>query len=280
MYTITSSSGGAGVAYQLNQNNKNLQRSLQRLSSMKRINSSVDDPAGLAVSMKLGVQIRKTEALISGMSTASSYLQTQDGVLATAGSVLERMAYLAQLSAGSSDSNAQAAYQVEFSNLQKQIDGMEAENFNGIALFGGDGDTTVENTAIMAATINVSGQTMSVSQLDFQAVSKLAGANPVTAISITSSATAATAASAVNTAINNLAILRATNGSEQKRIGFASDLLDINKLNLEAADSRIVDLDLATEMVNYSKYTFIEDAGLALLAQANARNEKIIKLLE
>jgi len=277
MYTITSSSGGAGIAYQLNQNNKNLQRSLQRLSSMKRVNSSVDDPAGLAVSMKLGVQIRKTEAVMSGMSTASSYLETQDGVLSVANNVLGRMAYLAQLSAGSSDSNAQAAYQVEFSNLQSQINGMLGENFNGLALFGGDGDTTVENTDFMAATINISGQTMSISQLDFQAVTNLAGSS---GISITSSATAATAASAVSSAINNLALLRATNGSEQNRINFATDLLDINKLNLEAADSRIVDLDLASEMVNFSKYTFIENAGLALLAQANARNEKIIKLLE
>jgi flagellin len=277
MYTITSSSGGAGIAYQLNQNNKNLQRSLQRLSSMKRVNSSVDDPAGLAISMKLGVQIRKTEAVMSGMSTASSYLQTQDGVLSTANNVLGRMAYLAQLSVGSSDSNAQAAYQVEFGNLQSQINGMLGENFNGLALFGGDGDTTVENTDFMAATINISGQTMSISQLDFEAVTNLAGTS---GISIASSASAATAASAVSSAIDNLALLRATNGSEQKRIGFASDLLDINKLNLEAADSRIVDLDLASEMVNYSKYTFIEDASLALLAQANARNEKIIKLLE
>jgi flagellin len=277
MYTITSSSGGAGIAYQLNQNNKNLQRSLQRLSSMKRVNSSVDDPAGLAVSMKLGVQIRKTEAVMSGMSTASSYLQTQDGVLSTANNVLGRMAYLAQLSAGSSDSNAQAAYQVEFGNLQSQINGMLGENFNGLALFGGDGDTTVENTDFMAATINISGQTMSISQLDFQAVTNLAGSS---GISITSSASAASAASAVSSAINNLALLRATNGSEQNRINFATDLLDINKLNLEAANSRIVDLDLASEMVNYSKYTFIENASLALLAQANARNEKIIKLLE
>jgi flagellin len=214
---------------------------------------------------------------MSGMSTASSYLQTQDGVLSTANNVLGRMAYLAQLSVGSSDSNAQAAYQVEFGNLQSQINGMLGENFNGLALFGGDGDTTVENTDFMAATINISGQTMSISQLDFQAVTNLAGSS---GISITSSATAATAASAVSSAINNLALLRATNGSEQNRINFATDLLDINKLNLEAADSRIVDLDLASEMVNFSKYTFIENAGLALLAQANARNEKIIKLLE
>ena len=91
MYTISPGSAASGLAYQLNQNNKNLQRSLYRLSTMKKINSGADDPAGLAMSMKLGVQIRRTEAISSGVSNASSYLQTQDGVLATADSVLKRM---------------------------------------------------------------------------------------------------------------------------------------------------------------------------------------------
>ena len=62
-------------------------------------------------------------------------------------------------------------------------------------------------------------------------------------------------------------------------MGFASDLLEVNKTNLEAANSRIIDLDVATEMVSYSKYKFLEESNLALLAQANARSEKLLKLL-
>jgi flagellin len=278
MYTISPGSAASGLAYQLNQNNKNLQRSLYRLSTMKKINSGADDPAGLAMSMKLGVQIRRTEAISSGVSNASSYLQTQDGVLATADSVLKRMSELTTLATdGTKTTDQRALYQIEFANLQQQINGMLSESFNGTAMFRTDTNTTVDNSTALSATISLTGQTMGISSLDLSSVSNLVGTS---GINVSTSSAATTAAAAIDTAINNLSSLRATNGSEQNRVGFASDLLDINKLNLEAADSRIVDLDLAAEMVNYSKYSFLEDAGWALMAQANSKSEKILKLLE
>jgi flagellin len=278
MYTISPGSAASGLAYQLNQNNKNLQRSLYRLSTMKKINSGADDPAGLAMSMKLGVQIRRTEAISTGVSNASSYLQTQDGVLATADSVLKRMSELTTLATdGTKTTDQRALYQIEFANLQQQINGMLSESFNGTAMFRTDSNTTVDNSTALSATISLTGQTMGISSLDLSSVSNLVGTS---GINVSTSSAATTAAAAIDTAINNLSSLRATNGSEQNRVGFASDLLDINKLNLEAADSRIVDLDLAAEMVNYSKYSFLEDAGWALMAQANSKSEKILKLLE
>jgi flagellin len=278
MYTISPGSAASGLAYQLNQNNKNLQRSLYRLSTMKKINSGADDPAGLAMSMKLGVQIRRTEAISSGVSNASSYLQTQDGVLATADSVLKRMSELTTLATdGTKTTDQRALYQIEFANLQQQINGMLSESFNGTAMFRTDSNTTVDNSTALSATISLTGQTMGISSLDLSSVSNLVGTS---GINVSTSSAATTAAAAIDTALNNLSSLRATNGSEQNRVGFASDLLDINKLNLEAADSRIVDLDLAAEMVNYSKYSFLEDAGWALMAQANSKSEKILKLLE
>jgi len=281
MYTISPGSAASGLAYQLNQNHKNLQRSLHRLSTMKKINSGADDPAGLAMSMKLGVQIRRTEAISTGVSNATSYLQTQDGVLATAKSVLERMAELATFSTdGTKSSDQRALYQIEFVNIQEQIDGMLSESFNGTAMFLTDSNTTVDNSISQSATLSLTGQTMGISTLDLSSVSNLVGVNALSAISVSTSSNATVAAVAIDTAIENLSSLRATNGSEQNRLGFASDLLDINKLNLEAADSRIVDLDLAAEMVNYSKYSFQEDATLALMAQANSKSEKILKLLE
>ena len=278
MYTISPGSAASGLAYQLNQNNKNLQRSLYRLSTMKKINSGADDPAGLAMSMKLGVQIRRTEAISSGVSNASSYLQTQDGVLATADSVLKRMSELTTLATdGTKTTDQRALYQIEFANLQQQINGMLSESFNGTAMFRTDSNTTVDNSTALSATISLTGQTMGISSLDLSSVSNLVGTS---GINVSTSSAATTAAAAIDTAINNLSSLRATNGSEQNRVGFASDLLDLNKLNLEAADSRIMDLDLAAEMVNYSKYSFLEDVGWALMAQANSKSEKILKLLE
>jgi len=276
MYTITSSSGGAGIAYQLNQNNKNLQRSLQRISTMKRINSAADDSAGLAMSMKLGVQIRRTESVITSMSNVTSYLQTQDGVLEVADGVLERMAELATLAQDTTKSTSDLAlYQAEFANLRTQLQGMQNETFNGASLFVTDSNTQVDNATGGALTISMSGQTMSVSRLDLSSVY-----NQFSSASMSSSGAAYSAATAITAALSNLSSLRATNGSEQNRVGFAADLLEINKSNLEAANSRIVDLDLASEMVKYSTFTFLDDANWALLAQANAKSEKILKLLE
>lgn len=271
MFNVTSATG---IAYQLGQNNKNLQRSLQRLSTMQRINSSADDPGGLAVSMKLGIQIRQTEAAIGNMSNAKSYLETQDGVLSTAANVLAAMSATSIKALGAADTTTQALYELEFSGYQQQLDGMLQETFNGQAMFSTDGDNVVTSATAATLTISLTGQTMSVSQLDLSSVTNLVGSASGLG------ATSGTIAANLATALDNLASLRATNGSEQNRMGFASDLLEVNKTNLEAANSRIIDLDVATEMVSYSKYKFLEESNLALLAQANARSEKLLKLLE
>ncbi len=268
MFNVTSATG---IAYQLGQNNKNLQRSLQRLSTMQRINSGADDPGGLAVSMKLGIKIRQTEAAISNMSNAKSYLETQDGVLSTAADVLEAMGAASINALGTTNTTMQALYELEFSSYKQQLSGMLQETFNGEAMFSTDADTLVTPSTATQLTISLTGQTMSISKLDLSSVTNLFTTVGATSSGITT---------ALSGAIDNLASLRTTNGSEQNRMGFASDLLEVNKINLEAANSRIVDLDVATEMVSYSKYKFLEESNLALLAQANARSEKLLKLLE
>ena len=278
MYSIIAGSGASSIAYQLGQNNKNLQKSLQRLSTMKKINSGADDPGGLAMSMKLGISIRRTEAALSQVTSTSSFLQTQDGVLDTANSILVRMAELATKSGGIIDTTAQALYQIEYSNLQQQVDNMMSEAFNGISLFRNAGSTNVNTATTLAATISLTGQTMGLSQSDLGSVSRIIGTSG--GYSINTQSNALSAASAVNLAQQNLAQLRVINGSELNRVNFATDLLTVNKENLEAANSRIVDLDYASEMVNYTRYGFIQDTNLALLTQANARWEKILKLLE
>ena len=268
MFNVTSATG---IAYQLGQNNKNLQRSLQRLSTMQRLNSGADDPGGLAVSMKLGIRIRQTEAAISNMSNAKSYLETQDGVLSTAADVLEAMSVASIKAQGAANTTTQALYELEFSSYKLQLDGMLQETFNGETIFSTDGNNVVDPSSATKLTISLTGQTMSISKLDLSSVT-----NPFDGFY----ATSGNVATQISVALDNLASLRATNGSEQNRMGFASDLLEVNKTNLEAANSRIVDLDVATEMVSYSKYKFLEESNLALLAQANARSEKLLKLLE
>jgi flagellin len=266
MYSITANAGATGVAYQLGQTSKNLQKSVQRLSSMLRINSSSDDPGGLAMSMKLGVSIRRTEAMMGSVNNTASFLQAQDGILEIADGILSRLGELA--------SSDLALYDSEFQDLKSQISDMLSETFNGQDLFSSSSGTTVSSQKV-TATISLTGQTVGISQADIGSIVNLLSSSNVTSATIATDASAA-----VDDAIENLASLRATNGSEQNRVGFASDLLSVNKLNLEAANSRIVDLDYASEMLSYTKLGIIQDSNIALLAQANTRSEKILKLLE
>lgn len=277
MFSITTGANGSSIAYQLNQNGKNLRKSLERLTTMKRINSSGDDPGGLGVSMKFGVSIRRTEAVLTQVNSTESFLQTQDGVLQVANDVLARMSELAQYGTSPTISSSdRSLYSTEFVNLQQELNGYLAETYNGISLFKDSGTVTPSNSN-STATISITGQTVGISTLDFGSVNNLIRANDININSVTSSTSALTS---ISSAIDNLASLEATNGSQQSVVSFASDLLETNQLNLEAAYSSIVDVNYAEEMVRYTSYSVIQDQNLALLAQANSRAEKILRLLE
>jgi flagellin len=246
---------------------------------MRRINSPADDPGGLAVSTRLSVSLRRTEAVLTQVNSTQSFLQTQDGVLGVASRVLLRMDELATFAAGAASSADRQIYSTEFTGLQTYLDSLLSEEFNGMDLFVDGGSTTPTSTT-NAATVSLTGQTIGISTLDLGSVTRLAGTSAMPALDIVTSQTDASAAiTAISAATDNLATLRATNGSEQSRVEFASDLLETNKLNLEAANSRIVDLDFASELVNYTKTSILEQQNVALLAQANTRSERAFQLL-
>ena len=135
MFNLTTGVGGSPIAYQLNQNGNNLRKSLERLSTMKRINSSADDPGGLGVSMKFGVAIRKTEAVLTQVNSTESFLQTQDGVMQVANDVLQRMSELAQYGTSTTISSSdRTLYSTEFVNLQQELNSYLTETYNGIKI--------------------------------------------------------------------------------------------------------------------------------------------------
>ena len=84
----------------------------------------------------------------------------------------------------------------------------------------------------------------------------------------------------LDTQIQALAVLRATNGAQQSRLTFAQDILEVNRLNLEAAKSQVMDVDIAKESTEYAKHSILAEAGVAMLAQANTVSERALKLLE
>jgi flagellin len=288
---INTNSAATTAAYNLSNTNVNLQRSLNRLSSGSRINSSADDAGGLAVSMKMSASIRRTDATLANVNNSLSFLQTQDGVIKTADKVLNRMSELATLAQDVTKTTSDLAlYNTELTQLKGQLNLMLDEKFNGIDLFtdgtsaggsasanGLDMDT---NSTLVVVTSHDGNQTVGITQVDLnQIVFDICDSTSGSNMDISTTADANDAVGYIQTAIQNLATLRANNGAEQSRLTFAADMLAVNKTNLEAANSRILDVDVADESTKLARFNILQQAGTAMLAQANQSTQSILRLI-
>ena len=284
MISINTNSAASAAAYNLGNINTSLQKSLQRLSSGSRINSSFDDAGGLAVSMRLSASIRRTEATQANVSNSLAFLETQDGVLKSADKVVSRMAELAQLATDVTKStNDLNLYQTEVNTLKAQLASMLTEAFNGVSLFSSIAASATPSSATTLKVVSSQdgSQTIGITQVQLSSVSFYVGTAGTTAsgISVSSLTDAQAAITSVNAAIQNLATLRASNGSEQSRLTFAADVLAINKTNLESANSRIIDVDVAEESSKLARFNILQQAGTAMLAQANQSSQSLLRLL-
>jgi flagellin len=264
--TINTNTAATFAAANLNKSNTMLQKSLARLSSGSKITSPADDAGGLAVSMRLEAAIVRTEATSTVLSNATSFLQVQDGGLKNTGKVLERIAELKTLSTDVTKSAADVAnYDAEFTALKAQLVSLGTSKFNGVDVFkAGGGSLTVP-------TSEDGSQTMSITQTDFPAAtSAVSGAANLAAVTGT----------IIDTAITAVATARAQNGAESSRLSFSIDMLSTNQQNLEAANSRIVDTDVAAESTRLARNNILVQAGSAMLAQANSSTQSVLKLLQ
>ena len=284
---INTNTSASLASYNLSSTNVNLQRSLNRLSSGSRINSSFDDAGGTAVSMKMSASIRRTEATLANVNNSVAFLQTQDGVLKNADKVLNRMSELAMLATDVTKStNDLALYNTELSQLKGQLNLMLSEQFNGIALFSAgatatdDGEAFDANSTLTVITSHDGDQSIGITQVDLnQVVFDITDTNSANNMDITSTTGAQDAVDYIQAAIQNLATIRANNGAEQSRLTFAADMLSINKINLEAANSRIIDVDVAAESSQLARFNILQQAGTAMLAQANQSTQSILRLI-
>jgi len=276
--TINTNTSASLSALNLNRSQTLLQKSLARLSSGSRISEASDDAGGLAVSMKLSAAIKRTDAQYSNVSNALSYLQTQDGVLKSAASVLERISELATLYGDVTKSSLDKAnYDVEFRNLAQQLSQFQQTSFNGIDLLGSTASSTLnvsltddgsQSMAIDQSYLLLTGsKTLAVAEEGVKAAGTLSGFAGVELSQLTS-------------AIQELATLRATNGAQSSRLQYALDSLATNRTNLEAANSRIFDVDVAAETTRLARNNILVQSGAAMLAQANASSQIALKLLQ
>jgi flagellin len=284
---INTNSAATTAAYNLSNTNVNLQRSLNRLSSGSRINSSYDDAGGLAVSMKMSASIRRTDATLANVNNSLSFLQTQDGVIKTADKVLNRMSELATLAQDVTKTTSDLAlYNTELTQLKGQLNLMLDEKFNGINLFDAGANADASGQAMdVDATLTVvashdGAQTIGITQVDLnQIVFDITDPTSTTVMEIGTNTGAQAAVTTIQAAIQNLATLRANNGAEQSRLTFAADMLAVNKTNLEAANSRILDVDVADESTKLARFNILQQAGTAMLAQANQSTQSILRLI-
>ncbi|MCX6950377.1 MAG: flagellin [Opitutae bacterium] len=248
--------------------NTMLQKSLNRLSSGSKIVNPSDDAGGLAVSMSLSAAAVRQGAVASNIGNAVSLLQTQDGALKGSGKVLERISELKVLYSDITKSASDKAnYNTEFLALAQQLEDNATEKFNGVSLFGSTAIGSVAVTDDGATTVSIAARDLT---------SLTTGVGTITAATALSGVTVAQ----ISTAIENVATMRANNGSEQSRFGFASELVTTNKANLEAANSRIIDVDVAAESTQLARWSILVQAGTSMLAQANQSAQSALKLLQ
>lgn len=262
LLTINTNETASNAARFLNNTHAALEKSLNRLSSGKRINNPADDAGGLAVSVKIQAVIKRTGAVKICLANAVSFLQTQDGALQGFGSILERISELKMLHSDVTKSASDRAnYDTEFKNLLKQLNVYKAETFNGVTLFGAQLNGIVLNEngsqvlTLAKCTLKTIISNLSVSTLGSLAISTL------------------------TTAIQSVATYRATNGAQANRLDFAQDMLAINKVNLEAANSRIIDTDVANETTQFTRLQILSQANAAMLLQANVLPQTALKLI-
>jgi flagellin len=253
---------------QLLSNSDKLSKAMEKLSSGYRINRAGDDAAGLAISEKLRGQIGGLQQAGRNASDAISMVQTAEGALNEVHSMLQRVRELAvQYKNGTLSSNDQLSIQSEVNQLSAEITriGTDTE-FNGIKLLNGANPTisfqvgASDAQQITVATISV-------------------GAQVASTVFALSSASTQTDIQQIDDAINNISAARATFGAVQNRLEHTIANLAAYQENLTASESRIRDADMASEMVAFTKFQILQQAGTSMLAQANQAPQNVLSLL-
>jgi flagellin len=239
---------------------------MERLSSGYRINRAADDAAGLSISEKLTAQINGLDQAGRNSQDAVSLVQTAEGSLDEVHEMLQRVRELAvQYKNGTLSTGDQTAIQSEVNQLASEIERIGAGvEFNGIKLLSSTGTVTFQVGAN-------DGEVISVDTISL-------GATVGTA-AFALSASGASDIDEIDTAIANVSAQRTTLGAVQNRLDHAMNALSTYQENLVASESRIKDVDMAAEMVEYTKLQVLQQAGTSVLAQANQSGQGVLSLL-
>jgi flagellin len=258
----------------LSNTQNDLSKSLEKLSSGLRINRAADDAAGLAISEGLRSQVGGLKVAARNAQDGISVIQTAEGALTEVHSILQRVRDLA-VQAGNDSNNADSrtAIKTESDALGAELTRISTSTkFNGISLLTGA-------TAGVAGSLSF--QVGAEGGVDNQIVVNLAAADTgavgtaVSALTFATAGEAATSITAIDAQIKNISTARAGLGAVQNRFESTINSLNVSAENLTAAESRIRDTDMASEMVSYTRSNILSQAGTAMLAQANQSNQGV-----
>jgi flagellin len=249
-------------------------KSMEKLSSGYRINRAADDAAGLAISEKMRAQIGGLAQAQRNAQDGVSLVQTAEGALNEVHSMLQRVRDLkVQYLNGTLDTDDKASIVAEVKQLASEITEIRGKTeFNGISLLNGSGGSGGTISFQVGAN---TGETVSVTTTDIAGAS---GTGDIDGVSDTGSWEAVDLDD-IDTAINNIASLRSEFGAVQNRLEHRLNNLATYQENLVASESRIRDVDMAQEMVNFTKLGILQQAGTSMLAQANQAPQNVLSLL-
>jgi flagellin len=274
MAVIGYNAAAVNAAYYLNQNTNNLNDAIQELSSGSRLANPSNDAAGVAVSGNMEAQISRLGAATQASQDVVSYAQTTDGFLSTVEQQLSRMSELAQSATnGAFGSSDISNYNTEFTDLVGQINTIfSTADFDGAKIFSG-----TNATAGISVAINATGTTDSFKAL---AVTTLADLGLTAGSTIGSTTAAEAMIGTLNTAIQSLTSSRAQVNADISKFNFYVQNQETESTNLQAANSRIADVDVATESTMLAQDNILQQASTSMLAQANSSQASLLALLK
>jgi len=275
MLSINTNVGAMNASQSSYAVNKSMEESMQRLSSGKRINSAADDAAGLFITKRLDGEIQGLNQAVRNAADAQAYLAVTEGALEEVHTILLRMRELAvQASNGTYTAQDRAALAAEVTDLQTEINRVASDTtFNNLVVLDGTASTGItfqigadnsQNMAVTVARTTISAQ----------------GINISTALQLTTQAGATAYIATLDNAISTVSTRRGTYAAAMNRLDHAIANMQNVATNLSTAKGRVEDADFAAETSNLSRVQVLQQASMAMLAQANASKQNILSLFQ
>jgi flagellin len=265
-FSVVNNMGSVNAQSQLLRTDMGLQKTMGRLSSGLRINSSGDDAAGLAIANKFRSDVAILNVGVRNANDGLSKLQIADGALNNISNLLDRAAVLATQSASGSFTGDRTVLNGEFQGVLSEID--REANVAG-----------VNSSTSYSVFISNDGSTNGSVSVAFGSASASALGVTATTVNITDAGSAQAALTSISSAITSLGTVQGSVGSSENRLQFAISLAQSQIVNKTAAESQIRDANIAEESANLTRYTILTQSGFAALSQANQSTSSVLSLL-